>query len=205
MRVLIVDDHPIIVAGCKAMLANEGDMEVLDARDAEAGFEAYVSHHPDIAVVDISLPGASGFELTRRILNYDAKARIVVFSMNDDPIFAARALEAGAKAYVTKNDDPYLLLRALREVIAGGAFLMPKMARKLSGENGEATSPLDALSARELEILRLLGQGLGLAEIAAQTRISYKTVANSCALMKRKLGARTPVELARIAMQQRLL
>jgi DNA-binding NarL/FixJ family response regulator len=205
MRVLIVDDHPIIVAGCKAMLANEGDMEVFDARDAEAGFEAYISHHPDVAVVDISLPGASGFELTRRILNYDAKARIVVFSMNDDPIFAARAIEAGAKAYVTKNDDPYLLLHALREVIAGGEFLMPKIARKLGSENGTAASPLDALSARELEILRLLGQGLGLAEIAVQTRVSYKTVANACALMKRKLGARTPVELARIAIQQRLL
>jgi len=197
MRVLIVDDHPIIVAGCAAMLAGEGDMEVFDARDAETGYEAYVARTPDVAVVDIALPGASGFELTRRILRFDAAARVVVFSMNDDAIFAARALEAGAKGYVTKNDDPYLLLQALREVMAGGTFMMPKIAAK-------GANPLDALSPRELEILRMLGRGLGLAEIAAATDLSYKTIANSCALMKRKLGARTPMELMRVAMEQRL-
>ncbi len=205
MRVLIVDDHPIIVAGCAAMLAGEGDIEVMDARDAEAGLAAYIQHTPDAAVVDIALPGASGFELTRRILRFDARARIVVFSMNDDPIFASRALEAGAKAYVTKNDDPYLLLRALREVMAGGVFLMPRIANRIGDGNGAAANPLDALSPRELEILRMLGSGLGMGEIAEATRLSYKTVANSCALMKRKLGARTPVELARIAMEHRLI
>jgi DNA-binding NarL/FixJ family response regulator len=205
MRVLIVDDHPIIVAGCAAMLANEGDIEVFDARDAEAGFAAFVTHGPDAAVIDIALPGASGFELTRRILRFDPQARIVVFSMNDDPIFAARAIEAGAKGYVTKNDDPYLLLRALREVIAGEVFLMPRIANRLATSDNGAANPLDSLSARELEILHMLGRGLGMAEIAEATRLSYKTIANSCALMKRKLGARTPVELARIAMEQRLV
>ncbi|MFY9628478.1 MAG: response regulator transcription factor [Methylocystis sp.] len=205
MRVLIVDDHPIIVAGCAAMLANEGDIEVFDARDAEAGFAAFVTHGPDAAVIDIALPGASGFELTRRILRFDPQARIVVFSMNDDPIFAARAIEAGAKGYVTKNDDPYLLLRALREVMAGGVFLMPRIANRLATSDNGAANPLDSLSARELEILHMLGRGLGMAEIAEATRLSYKTIANSCALMKRKLGARTPVELARIAMEQRLV
>jgi two-component system, NarL family, invasion response regulator UvrY len=204
MRVLIVDDHPIIVAGCAAMLSGEGDMEVFDARDADTGLAAYIAHTPDAAVVDIALPGASGFELTRRILRFDAEARIVVFSMNDDPIFAARAIEAGARGYVTKNDDPYLLLRALREVMAGEIFLMPKIASRIGEEKG-AANPLDALSPRELEILRMLGRGLGMAEIAEKTRLSYKTIANSCALMKRKLGARTPVELARIAMEQRLI
>jgi DNA-binding NarL/FixJ family response regulator len=205
MRVLIVDDHPIIVAGCAAMLANEGDIEVVDARDAEDGFAAYIAHSPDAAVVDIALPGASGFELTRRILRFDAQARIVVFSMNDDPIFASRAIEAGAKGYVTKSDDPYLLLHALREVMTGGVFLMPKIANRIGADENGAANPLDSLNSRELEILRMLGRGLGMAEIAEATRLSYKTIANSCALMKRKLGARTPVELARIAMQLRLL
>jgi DNA-binding NarL/FixJ family response regulator len=208
MRVLIIDDHPIIVAGCAAMLAEEGDIEVFDARDAEAGLTAYVEKAPDIAVVDIALPGASGFELTRRILRHDARARIVVFSMNDDPIFAARAIQSGAKGYVTKNDDPYLLLRALREVAAGGVFLMPRIANRLAFEKnagaGNSLSPLSALSPRELEIFRMLGRGLGMAEIAEATRVSYKTIANSCSLMKRKLGARTPMELARIAMEQKL-
>ncbi len=206
MRVLIVDDHPIIVAGCAAMLASEGDIEVFDARDAETGLAAFAERRPDITVVDIAMPGVSGLELTRRILEMDAEARIVVFSMNDDPIFAARAIEAGAKGYVTKNDDPFLLLQAVREVADGGVFLMPKIANRLAFEKSSsgAVSPLAALTARELEILRMLGAGLGMAEIAEATQVSYKTIANSCSLMKRKLGARTPMELMRIALEQKL-
>ncbi|PPD45948.1 MAG: DNA-binding response regulator [Methylocystis sp.] len=206
MRVLIVDDHPIIVAGCGAMLSSEGDIEVFDARDAETGLAAFLAHRPDVTVVDISMPGVSGLELTRRILETDAEARIVVFSMNDDPIFAARAIEAGAKGYVTKNDDPYLLLQAVREVGEGGVFLMPRIANQLAFEKsgGAAVSPLAALTARELEILRMLGAGLGMAEIADATQVSYKTIANSCSIMKRKLGARTPMELMKIALEQKL-
>jgi two-component system invasion response regulator UvrY len=205
MRVLIVDDHPIIVSGCTAMLAGEPDIEVFDARDAETGLRAYIDKRPDVAVVDIGLPGASGFELTRRILHRHPQARIVVFSMNDDPIFAARAIEAGARGYVTKNDDPYLLLRAVREVAAGGVFLMPKIANRLAFEkNAGASSPLSGLNSRELEILRMLGRGLSMAEIADAAQVSYKTVANSCSIIKRKLGARTPMDLVRIAIEQKL-
>ncbi|ULO23625.1 response regulator transcription factor [Methylocystis sp. SB2] len=205
MRVLIVDDHPIIVSGCAAMLAGEGDIDVVDARDAETGLAAFVAQKPDITVVDIGLPGVSGFELTRRILEADPQARVVVFSMNDDPIFAARAIQMGAKGYVTKNDDPYLLLTAVREVASGGVFLMPKIANRLAFEkSGAAASPLSALTARELEILRMLGRGLGMAEIADATQVSYKTIANSCSIMKRKLGARTPMELMRIALEHKL-
>ncbi|MBM3552515.1 MAG: response regulator transcription factor [Alphaproteobacteria bacterium] len=205
MRVLIVDDHPIIVSGCAAMLAGEGDIDVVDARDAESGLAAFAAEKPDVTVVDIGLPGVSGFELTRRILETDPGARIVIFSMNDDPIFAARAIQMGAKAYVTKNDDPYLLLTAVREVASGGVFLMPKIANRLAFEkSGAAASPLSALTARELEILRMLGRGLGMAEIAEATQVSYKTIANSCSIMKRKLGARTPMELMRIALEHRL-
>jgi len=205
MRILIVDDHPIIVAGCTAMLAGEADMEVFDAGDADAGLAAFIDKKPDVAVIDIALPGASGFELTRRILRSDPTARIVIFSMNDDPIFAARAIEAGARGYVAKNDDPYLLLQAVRDVAGGGVFLMPDVANRLAfGKSAGAANPLAALSPRELEILRMLGDGLALAEIAEATRVSYKTIANSCSIMKRKLGARTPMELVRIAMEQKL-
>jgi two-component system invasion response regulator UvrY len=205
MRVLIVDDHPIIVSGCTAMLASESDIEVFDARDAESGLRVYIETKPEVAVVDIGLPGASGFELTRRILRQDADARIVVFSMNDDPIFAARAIEAGARGYVTKNGDPYLLLRAVREVAAGGVFLMPKIANRLAfDKNASATNPLAGLSARELEILRMLARGLSMAEIADAAKVSYKTIANSCTVLKRKLGARTPMDLVRIAIEQKL-
>jgi len=204
MRVLIVDDHPIIVAGCSAMLAGEAGVEVFEARDAETGLAAYLEAKPDVAVVDIALPGASGFELTRRILRHDGAARIVIFSMNDDPIFAARAIEAGAKGYVTKNGDPFLLLRALQEVALGRIFLTPPIAGRRADEAKPLDNPLSRLSAREMEILRLLGKGLALAEIAHETGLSYKTIANSTALMKRKLNARTPMDLVRIAFEQKL-
>lgn len=203
MRVLIVDDHPIIVSGCAAILAAEGDIESRDAGDADGGLAAFLDWRPDVTVVDINLPGASGFELTRRILRHDAQARVVVFSMNDDPIFAARAIEAGARGYVAKNDDPFLLLKALREVAAGGVFLMPRMANRLAFDK-TVVDPLAGLSARELEILRMLGKGLSLSEIAEAAHVSYKTIANSCSLLKRKLGARTPMDLVRIAIEQRL-
>jgi two-component system invasion response regulator UvrY len=203
MRVLIVDDHPIIVSGCAAILAAEGDIESRDAGDADSGLAAFLDWRPDVTVVDINLPGASGFELTRRILRHDAAARVVVFSMNDDPIFAARAIEAGARGYVAKNDDPFLLLKALREVAAGGVFLMPRMANRLAFDK-TVVDPLAGLNARELEILRMLGKGLSLTEIADAAHVSYKTIANSCSLLKRKLGARTPMDLVRIAIEQRL-
>ena len=204
MRVLIVDDHPIIVAGCSAMLASEG-IDVADARDAQSGFAAFIAHRPDVTVVDISMPGASGLELTRRILEQEPEARIIVFSMNDDPIFAARAIEAGAKGYVTKSGDPYLLLEALRDVAAGGVFLMPKIANKLAFDRrAAAASPLAALTAREIEILRMLGAGLEMSEIAEATNVSAKTIANACSILKRKLGARTSMQLMRIAMEQKL-
>jgi two-component system, NarL family, invasion response regulator UvrY len=204
MRVLIVDDHPIIVAGCSAMLAGEGGAEVFEARDAETGLAAYLEAKPDIAVIDIALPGTSGFELTRRILRHDGEARIVIFSMNDDPIFAARAIEAGAKGYVTKNGDPFLLLRALQEVARGRIFVTPPIGGRREEEAEPFDNPLSRLSAREMEILRLLGKGLALAEIAHETGLSYKTVANATALMKRKLNARTPMDLVRIAFEQKL-
>ncbi len=205
MRVLIVDDHPIIVAGCSAMLAAEGDFDVLDARDAKTGLAAFREHRPDVTVVDIAMPGVSGLELARRILAEDPAARIVVFSMNDDPIFAARAIEAGAKGYVTKNDDPYLLVKAVREVAEGGVFLMPKLANRLAfDKNLVGGGPLASLTPRETEILLMLGAGLGMAEIAEATQVSYKTIANSCSILKRKLGAPTPMELMKIALEQKL-
>src|SRR5689334_15820310 len=97
MRVLIVDDHPIVASGCRALMAGDPDLVILDAPNAESGLEVFLAERPDVCVLDINLPGLSGFELTRRILAQDTAARIIVFSMNDDPIFAARAIDCGAK------------------------------------------------------------------------------------------------------------
>jgi two-component system invasion response regulator UvrY len=202
MRLLIVDDHPVIVAGCAAMFAAEGDIEVHDARDAESGLRAFREHRPDISIVDISLPGESGLDLTRRILAEDPQARIIIFSMNDDPIFAARAIQLGARGYITKNDNPYLLIEAVRKVMAGETFLMPETVASLALKTiGGAPDVMASLNARERDILRHLGAGLGLKEIAEKTGVSYKTVANTCSIMKRKLHLRSAADLVRTAIE----
>ena len=202
MRVLIVDDHPIVASGCRAVLADEPELVLLEAADAESGERVFIDEHPDICVIDINLPTVSGFELARRILARSASARIIMFSMNDDPVFAARAIEFGAKGYVSKTGDPLDLVEAIREVGEGGTYLPPAMARSIAFAGPAlAQSPLSNLSSREMEILRLLSAGRSLSEIAWLVHSSYKTVANTSSIMRHKLGVRTSVELVRFAIE----
>ena len=206
MRILIVDDHPIVASGCRALLAGEADVEILEASDAGSGEAAYVTDRPDVCVFDINLPGVSGFELARRILARDPAARIIMFSMNDDPIFAARAIEAGAKGYVSKSGDPGDLLEAIRNVGEGGVFLPSAIAQSIAFAGpGFAENRLAKLTQREIEILRLLGAGKSLSEIAWLVHSSYKTIANTSSMMRQKLGLRSSSELVRFAIESRLV
>jgi two-component system, NarL family, invasion response regulator UvrY len=205
MRVLIVDDHPMVIAGCRGMLSGQPDMEVLEARDAESALETHATAQPDVVVLDINLPGISGFELLRRMLKRKPDTKAIVFTMNDDPIFAARSIEHGAKGYIAKSEDPALFVKAVRMVAAGERYLSNQFAQKLAFfDQKRGADPLDGLNGRELEILRILADGKGMAEIAHIMRISYKTVANSCSLLKRKLGARSRADLIRIAVENKL-
>jgi two-component system, NarL family, invasion response regulator UvrY len=202
MRVLIVDDHPIVASGCRTLFADEPDVALLEASDAESGERVFIAENPDICVIDINLPTVSGFELARRILARDASARLIMFSMNDDPVFAARAIEIGAKGYVAKTGDPNDLVEAIREVGNGGVYLPQAIARRIAfaGPN-LGQSPLSKLNPREMEILRLLSAGKSLSEIAWLVHSSYKTVANTSSLMRQKLGVRTSAELVRLAIE----
>ncbi|MGM4989852.1 response regulator transcription factor [Tardiphaga sp. 841_E9_N1_2] len=203
MRVLIVDDHPIVTSGCRAVFADDPEIELLEASDASSGEQVFLTGDPDICIIDINLPTVSGYELARRILLRDDTMRIIMFSMNDDPIFAARAIESGAKGYVSKTGDPHDLLEAVYEVARGGVYLPPAMARSLAFAGPALTqSPLSKLNSREMEILRLLGAGKSLAEIAWMVHASYKTVANTSSLMRQKLGVRSSVELVRFAIER---
>ena len=200
MRILIVDDHPIVASGCRTVVADEPDVVVLEAADAESAERAFITEHPDICVIDINLPTVSGFELARRLLAHDAAARIIMFSMNDDPVFVARAIETGAKGYVSKTGDPQDLVDAIREVAKGDVYLPPALARSIAFA-GAAKSPLAKLSAREMEILRLLSTGKSLSEIAWLVHSPYKTVANTSSIIRQKLGVRTSAELVRLAIE----
>ena len=200
MRVLIVDDHRIVASGCRALFADDPEIDILEAPDAESGERVFSEQRPHICVLDINLPTVSGFELARRILGHDASARIIMFSMNDDPVFAKRAIEVGAKGYVSKTGDPQDLVEAIREVGSGGVYLPPAMARSIAFAGASFTqSPLSKLTSREMEILRLLSAGKSLSEIAWLVHSSYKTVANTSSIMRQKLGVRTSAELVRLA------
>jgi len=202
MRILIADDHPIVASGCRTVLADEPEIVLLEASDAESAERVFMAERPDICVVDINLPTVSGFELARRLLAHDASARIIMFSMNDDPVFVARAIEIGAKGYVSKTGDPHDLVEAIREVGKGGSYLPSALAQSMAFAGPDvAKSPLSKLNSREMEILRLLSSGKSLSEIAWLVHSPYKTVANTSSIIRQKLGARTSAELVRIAIE----
>ena len=202
MRVLIADDHPIVMSGCRTVLADEPDIVLLEASDAESAECVFVAERPDICLIDINLPTVSGFELARRVLEHDASARIIMFSMNADPVFVARAIQIGAKGFVSKTGDPHDLVEAIREVGKGGVYLPPALAQSVAFAGpAVASSPLSKLNSRELEILRLLSAGKSLSEIAWLVHSPYKTVANTSSIIRQKLGVRTSAELVRLAIE----
>ncbi len=205
MRVLVIDDHPIVASGCRALLESDPSNKVFDATDGNSGYAAYFAHQPDVVLIDLNLPGVSGLEVCRRLLQRQPEAKIIIFSMNDDPVFAVRAIEAGAKGYIAKSDDPLLLAEAVRRVAEGGGYLHPEMAREIAFLRvGSNPSRVSDLRARELEILRLLAKGKTMAEIADVLCVSYKTVANNCIQLRQKLGARSAMDLMRIAIDLKL-
>ena len=205
-RALIIDDHPVIIAGCRVALAHAGFGDIASAASGEEGCEAYAREAPDVVVVDINLPGISGFETARKILEADPEARILFFSMNEDPIFAARAIASGAKGYISKGEDPLDFIAAVKTVANGGVFLKAELARRLSFyEKDSALNPLQTLSDRDLEILRHLCNGKSVAEIAEILGMSSKTAANAATAIKNKLGARSIIDMVRIASQHRLI
>jgi two-component system, NarL family, invasion response regulator UvrY len=202
MRILIADDHPIVASGCRTVLADEPDIVLLEAADAESAEHLFVTEHPDICLIDINLPTVSGFELARRVLAHNAEARIIIFSMNDDPVYVARAIEIGAKGFVSKNGDPQNLVEAIHEVGNGGVYLPPALARSMAFAGPKvAKNPLSKLNSREMEILRLLSVGKSLSEIAWLVHAPYKTVANTSAIIRQKLGVKTSAELVRLAIE----
>ena len=204
-KVLIVDDHPVILSGCRSLFGTDNSVKIDEATDAKSGHRAFVSKHPDVTVIDINLPDVSGFELMRRIRKDDPDAKIIMFSMNDDPAFVVRAVEMGAQGYVSKSDDPRVLVKAVRKVAAGDNFISPQLAEAVTFAGAAIkANPASLMSARELEILRLLGRGDKIVEVAEALGISYKTVANTTSLLKQKLGAKNHSDLIRIAVEMGL-
>src|SRR5262249_34726834 len=152
MKVLIVDDHPIVRAGLQRLLAAEPEVEVREVASAKEGMTAFRGQQPDLVILDLNLPDIGGLEGIRRVEIGDPAARILVLSMHDDRIHVTRALQAGAAGYVSKNAPPEELLDAVRRVAEGRTYVEREIAEELVFSNIQtAPHPLEGLSSRDLE------------------------------------------------------
>jgi DNA-binding NarL/FixJ family response regulator len=201
MQILIVDDHPVVRAGLRRLLATEAGCEIREAADGREALSLFKAHRPAVVVLDLNLPGIGGLETIARLRSADPGARVLVLSMHDDPIHVTRALRAGAAGYVSKSAAPEEIITAVRRVANGHTYLEHEIAEELAFSNLREQSPLQDLSSRDLEILRLLASGRSLPQIADTLGISYKTAANNCSQIKGKLGASGTADLVRIAIQ----
>ena len=207
IRILLVDDHAVVREGYRRLLERRADLRVVaEAGSAEDALQIVREGMPDLTVLDLSLPGMGGIELTRRILQRHPEAHILIFSMHRDPLFAAQALRAGALGYVTKSSSPDVLIQAVYKIARREKVLSPDIAPEMALTLLEGTSnPAEELSPREFEILRLLLDGRGNEEIGNILNLSPKTVQNVHYQIKTKLGVRTDIELARLAMRLKLI
>ncbi|KMY67160.1 LuxR family transcriptional regulator [Desulfocarbo indianensis] len=208
-RILLVDDHQIMREGLMSLMAGEPDLEVVgDASDGRQAVQLAKRLKPDLVVMDISMPGLSGIEATRQILNELDRVRVLALSMHADPRFVAGALEAGAHGYMIKDCTSQELLECIRTVAGGGTYLSPQVAevvvkgfvRRLGEETG--TPPASVLTPREREVLQLLVEGHTVKAIAERIHLGVKTVETHRRNIMEKLGLKNLVDLIKYAMRE---
>jgi DNA-binding NarL/FixJ family response regulator len=203
--VLIVDDHPIVLQGCRRVLQDAGVDTVIEASDPESGYLAYRRDRPEVVIIDLAMEGdgLTGLQLIGRIRQHDPQARILVFSMHGDPAIVSRALQAGATGYLLKDTSPEDLLRAFGAVRAGRAYLANELAMQVALAGSREADRLAGLTPREITTLTLLAQGKSYSLIADELAISYKTVVNICYQLRQKLDVKSLAELVHVAVELR--
>ena len=202
MRIMLVDDHAIVRSGLHRLLATLPDTQITEAATGREAIAQLRGAPPDLILLDLNLPGLGGIELLRRLLAELPGVRIIVLSMHAEPLYAVRALEAGATGYLSKNASPDELIEAVRRVLTGGRYVEADIAQAIAVQGVDAGEPMGRLSARDLEILRLLAAGASLAEIADALGVGYKTVANTCSQIKTKLGLARTADLVRFSVER---
>jgi two-component system invasion response regulator UvrY len=202
---LIVDDHPIVRSGLRRLLAAEPQFDIAEAANGQEAISLFRQLQPDLVILDLDLPDIGGLEVLTRLRTENAKARILVISMHDNPVYVSRVLQAGARGYVGKTARPEQILDAVRRVAAGRNYIAHDIAQELAlWSLRAAPNPLQELPPRDIEILRLLAEGRSLVEIARAIGISYKTVANRCTQLKVKLATPRTADLIRVAISSGL-
>ena len=204
-RILVVDDHPILREGLCQSVNREPDLTVCgEAENAHQALEAADKLKPDLALVDITMPGKDGLELIKDLQARQPGVAVLVLSMHDELLYAERVLRAGARGYIMKHERPEKLLQAIRQVLSGKVYVSEKMsARILDVFTGRrpvgGSMTLEKLTDREFEILHLLGHGKSSHEIAKELHLSAKTVDTHRSHLKEKIGLKSALELTRYA------
>lgn len=207
INVLLVDDHAVVRMGFKMLLESAPDIKVVaEAESGEQGIKLYMEHHPDVVVMDITMPGIGGLEAIERIVAKENNARILVLSAHEDSVHPKRVLNAGAMGYLTKRSAAEELIKAIRTVAGGKRYLEASVAQQmaiqqLSGEQ----NPVDVLSDREFEVFMALAKGKTTNDIAETLCLSPRTVGTHLYNIKQKLNANNSAEIALIAMRSGLI
>ena len=195
IKVLLVDDHAVVRAGFRLLLASSADIDVI--AEAERGEQVclfYEQFSPDVVVMDLSMPGIGGLEAIRRLCNREDSAKVLVFSIHDEAVYVEKALNAGAKGYITKKSAAEIMLEAVIKIAKEGYYIEQGLIYQ-----ADKQTPIDLLSAREFDVFRLLAKGMTARDIADQLCLSYKTVANYSTQIKAKLKVSSVAELAHMA------
>lgn len=206
--IVIVDDHPLVRKGLAMSLDGQLGFDVCgQAASAEDGLELIEELNPDLAILDVSLPGMSGLEMVKHLLSIRPDQLILMVSRHDETLYAERVIRAGARGYVMKLEASEVIVKAVRAVLNGRIFLSEEINNRLlrsladGGPSALASSPLGALSDRELEVFELTGRGLPTSDVADRLHISIKTVESYRARIKQKLNLRNASELMRHAVK----
>jgi len=209
IKVLLADDHSIVREGLRRIIEESEEMEVIaEADEGRAAIQLAQEKLPDIAVVDISMPGLDGLEVVSQLKVYRPELPIIILTMHEEEQYVVRAIEAGAMGYVTKRSAPEQLVKAIRQVMDGTRYLTPEASEALAlriAKGAGSKSSLDSLSTRELQVLRRLAMGHTNHEIAEVYNISTKTVDTYRLRLLKKLNLRNNAELSRFAIQNRLI
>lgn len=200
IQVLLADDHEVVRSGCRQLLESTSDIKVVaEAETGEEAYKAYLQHHPDVIIMDLSMPGIGGLEAIRKILHHDKTMRILVFSAHDNAAFLSHALEEGVLGYMTKQSAAKVLIKAVRQVAQNKPFVTQEIT------NAGCYPLSETLSTREFEIFLLLSEGKSVNEVAELLHLSAKTVGNHYTHIKNKLGISSVAELTRLAIREGLL
>ncbi len=205
--VLLVDDHELVRAGFRRLL-EDGDkfIVVAEAGSGEQAVQDFSKHHPNVVVMDISMPGIGGVGAIERIIAREPSAKILVLSVHEDSVFTTRAMQAGALGFIPKRSAPEEMLRAVEMVAQGKTCIAPEIAQQLAMQKLTGSeNPIDVLSQREFEVFRLLAEGKTVNEIADILSLSPKTVGTHHTNIKQKLNVSNSAELARLAIRSGLL